>query len=123
MYNKNIVLNILVNTFGKDIENYVQNCINEMDIEELEEYFNQDIDYAVLNVIDQMIVENYEVEAEGEMQQTIFGTLEVKAEVDGFAKWEGVEIFKSSSEMTLELLYEFHAEDRRYKNLYLEYLY
>ena len=123
MYNKNIILNILVNTFGKDIEAYIQNCIDKMDIEELEEYFDQDIDYVVLDMINRMIVDNYEVESDAAEQQTIFGTLEVQAEVDGFVKWEGKEIFKGNSEMILELLYEFHVEDRIYKDLYLEYLY
>lgn len=123
LYNKNIILNILVNVFGKNIETYIRDCIDKMEIEEIEEYFEQDIDYAVLAMINQMLVEDYEVEGNEENQQTISGTLEVKAEVDGWSKWEETEVFKESAEIPMELLYEFQVKDKKYGDLYLEYLY
>lgn len=123
MYNKNIILNILVNTFGKDIETYVQDCIDKMEIEEIKEYFDQDIDYAVLAMINQMLVEDYEVEGGEGNQQIISGTLEVKAEIDGWSKWEEIEVFKESAEIPIGLLYEFQVKDKKFSDLYLEYLY
>ena len=123
LYNKNIILNILVNTFGKDIETYVQDCIDKMEIEEIEEYFDQDIDYAVLAMINQMLVEDYEVEGGEGNQQIISGTLEVKAEIDGWSKWEEIEVFKESAEIPIGLLYEFQVKDKKFSDLYLEYLY
>lgn len=116
-------MNILVNTFGKDIETYVQDCIDKMEIEEIEEYFDQDIDYAVLAMINQMLVEDYEVEGGEGNQQIISGTLEVKAEIDGWSKWEEIEVFKESAEIPIGLLYEFQVKDKKFSDLYLEYLY
>lgn len=40
LYNKNIVLNILSNIFGEQIEDYVQNCVIRLENNILEKYFN-----------------------------------------------------------------------------------
>ena len=82
MYNKNIILNILSNIFGIEIETYVQKCIMRMEKEELEEYFGEEVDYAMLHFLHQIIIENYEIEIEDENQEIISGTVEVEAEID-----------------------------------------
>lgn len=124
MYNKNIILNILSNIFGIEIETYVQKCIMRMEKEELEEYFGEEeVDYAMLHFLHQIIIENYEIEIEDENQEIISGTVEVEAEIDGFSFEEEKSVYKDSTEITIGLLYEFHACNGEYKDLYLEYLY
>lgn len=44
LYNKNIVLNILSNIFGEQIEDYVQNCVIRLENNILEKYFNTEVD-------------------------------------------------------------------------------
>lgn len=46
LYNKNIVLNILSNIFGEQIEDYVQNCVIRLENNILEKYFNTEVDFA-----------------------------------------------------------------------------
>lgn len=123
LYNKNIILNILNSTFGDEIEEYIQNCVVEMDSNELKEYFEQETDYAVLDVLEQMVVQDFEVELDEENKELISGTLEISAEIDGYVHWEGEEIYIESAAVTIGLLYEFHAENEQYTDLYLEYLY
>ena len=47
LYNKNIVLNILSNIFGEQIEDYVQNCVIRLENNILEKYFNIRIIFTI----------------------------------------------------------------------------
>lgn len=123
MYNKNIILNILNNTFGDEIEEYVQNCVVRMESDELEEYIGQEVDYAILDRVTQMVVQDFEIVIEGENQELISGTLEVFAQIDGWVHWDCEEIYIESIILPIGLLYEFHAENDKYANLYLEHIY
>ena len=54
--NKNIVLNILSNIFGEQIEDYVQNCVIRLENNILEKYFNTEVDFAWMSTLNQMVV-------------------------------------------------------------------
>ena len=121
LYNNNIVLNILSTIFEKEIEDYVQDCVIEMDSQELEEYFEREVEYAILSFLRQIIVEDYKIEVR-ENQEIISGTLEVIGEMEGFCFWDE-EVPGERATLFLEVLYEFYAENGKYKDLYLEQLY
>ena len=118
LYNKNIVLNILSNIFGEQIEDYVQNCVIR-----LEKYFNTEVDFAWMSTLNQMVVENYNIDLANN-EEIISGNLKVQAQIDGFVleEKEGGFRYKDSVMLPLTLLYEFHVKNQEYRDLYLEYL-
>ena len=121
LYNKNIVLNILSNIFGEQIEDYVQNCVIRLENNILEKYFNTEVDFAWM--LNQMVVENYNIDLANN-EEIISGNLKVQAQIDGFVleEKEGGFRYKDSVMLPLTLLYEFHVKNQEYRDLYLEYL-
>lgn len=83
LYNKNIVLNILSNIFGEQIEDYVQNCVIRLENNILEKYFNTEVDFAWMSTLNQMVVENYNIDLANN-EEIISGNLKVQAQIDGF---------------------------------------
>ena len=80
MYNKNIVLNILSNIFGEQIEDYVQNCVIRWEKNILEKYFNAEVDFVWMSALNQMIVENYNIDfSEVKGQENVKRALEISA--------------------------------------------
>ena len=122
LYNKNIVLNILSNIFGEQIENYVQSCILKWDRNILEKYFGIEVDIALLNELNRMTVENYNIELEKNEDELISGKLKIQAIIDGFAIGENNVNYVSSTMIPMALLYEFHVRNQEYMDLYLEYV-
>ena len=122
LYNKNIVLNILSNIFGEQIEDYVQNCVIRLE-NILEKYFNTEVDFAWMSTLNQMVVENYNIDLANN-EEIISGNLKVQAQIDGFVleEKEGGFRYKDSVMLPLTLLYEFHVKNQEYRDLYLEYL-
>lgn len=123
LYNKNIILNILNNTFSDEIEAFVQKCVLEMDEEELETFFEQEVDYAFFDEIEQIVIVDFEIESENDTEKSISGTLEISANIDGYIHWDDEAIYVGSTIITLGLLYDFQIQGKRYVDLYLEYLY
>ena len=123
LYNKNIVLNILSNIFGEQIEDYVQNCVIRLENNILEIYFNTEVDFAWMSTLNQMVVENYNIDLANN-EEIISGNLKVQAQIDGFVleEKEGGFRYKDSVMLPLTLLYEFHVKNQEYRDLYLEYL-
>lgn len=123
LYNKNIVLNILSNIFGEQIEDYVQNCVTRLENNILEKYFNTEVDFAWMSTLNQMVVENYNIDLANN-EEIISGNLKVQAQIDGFVleEKEGGFRYKDSVMLPLTLLYEFHVKNQEYRDLYLEYL-
>ena len=123
LYNKNIVLNILSNIFGEQIEDYVQNCVIRLENNILEKYFNTEVDFAWMSTLNQMVVENYNINLANN-EEIISGNLKVQAQIDGFVleEKEGGFRYKDSVMLPLTLLYEFHVKNQEYRDLYLEYL-
>ena len=123
LYNKNIVLNILSNIFGEQIEDYVQNCVIRLENYILEKYFNTEVDFAWMSTLNQMVVENYNIDLANN-EEIISGNLKVQAQIDGFVleEKEGGFRYKDSVMLPLTLLYEFHVKNQEYRDLYLEYL-
>ena len=123
LYNKNIVLNILSNIFGEQIEDYVQNCVIRLENNILEKYFNTEVDFAWMSTLNQMVVENYNIDLANN-EEIISGNLKVQAQIDGFVleEKEGGFRYKYSVMLPLTLLYEFHVKKQEYRDLYLEYL-
>lgn len=123
LYNKNIVLNILSNIFGEQIEDYVQNCVIRWEKNILEKYFNAEVDFVWMSALNQMIVENYNIDL-ADKEEIISGKLKVQAQIDGFIleeKEAGVS-YKDSVVLPLNFWYEFHVKNQEYRDLYLEYL-
>ena len=123
LYNKNIVLNILSNIFGEQIEDYVQNCVIRFENNILEKYFYTEVDFAWMSTLNQMVVENYNIDLANN-EEIISGNLKVQAQIDGFVleEKEGGFRYKDSVMLPLTLLYEFHVKNQEYRDLYLEYL-
>ena len=123
LYNKNIVLNILSNIFGEQIEDYVLNCVIRLENNILEKYFNTEVDFAWMSTLNQMVVENYNIDLANN-EEIISGNLKVQAQIDGFVleEKEGGFRYKDSVMLPLTLLYEFHVKNQEYRDLYLEYL-
>ena len=123
LYNKNIVLNILSNIFGEQIEDYVQNCVIRLENYILEKYFNTEVDFACMSKLNLMVVENYNIDLANN-EEIISGNLKVQAQIDGFVleEKEGGFRYKDSVMLPLTLLYEFHVKNQEYRDLYLEYL-
>lgn len=122
MYNKNIVLNILSNIFGEQIENYIQSCIIKLERNILEKYFSVEVDFVSLNTVDQMTVENYNIELEKNENELISGKLKIQAIIDGFAIDENEINYIASTMIPMELMYEFRVRNQEYMDLYLEYV-
>lgn len=80
LYNKNIVLNILSNIFGEQIEDYVQNCVIRLENNILEKYFNTEVDFAWMSTLNQMVVENYNIDLANN-EEIISGNLKVQAQI------------------------------------------
>ena len=106
LYNKNIVLNILSNIFGEQIEDYVQNCVIRLENNILEKYFNTEVDFAWMSTLNQMVVENYNIDLANN-EEIISGNLKVQAQIDGFVleEKEGGFRYKDSVMLPLTLLY------------------
>ena len=122
MYNKNIVLNILSNIFGEQIENYVQSCIIKLERNILEKYFGVEVDFVSLNTVNQMMVENYNIELEKNENELISGKLKIQAIIDGFAVDENEINYMASIMIPMVLMYEFRVRNQEYMDLYLEYV-
>ena len=122
MYNKNIVLNILSNIFGEQIENYVQSCIIKLEKNILEKYFGVEVDFVSLNTVNQMMVENYNIELEKNENELISGKLKIQAIIDGFAVDENEINYMASIMIPMVLMYEFRVRNQEYMDLYLEYV-
>ncbi len=123
LYNKNIVLNILSNIFGEQIEDYVQNCVIRWEKNILEKYFNAEVDFVWMSALNQMIVENYNIDL-ADKEEIISGKLKVQAQIDGFIleEKEAGFSYKDSVVLPLNFWYEFHVKNQEYRDLYLEYL-
>lgn len=123
MYNKNIVLNILSNIFGEQIEDYAQNCVIRWEKNIIEKYFNAEVDFVWMSALNRMIVENYNIDL-ADKEEIISGKLKVQAQIDGFIL-EEKEVgfrYKASLILPLNFGYEFHVKNQEYRDLYLEYL-
>ena len=121
MYNKIIVLNILSNIFGEQIENYVQSCIIKLERSILEKYFSVEVDFVSLNTLNRMTVENYNIELEKNEDELISGRLKIQAIIDGFAIGENEVNYMASTMIPMVLMYEFRVRNQEYMDLYLEY--
>ena len=123
LYNKNIVLNILSNIFGEQIEDYVQNCVIRWEKNILKKYFNAEVDFVWMSALNQMIVENYNIDL-ADKEEIISGKLKVQAQIDGFILQEKEAgcSYKDSVVFPLNFWYEFHVKNQEYRDLYLEYL-
>ena len=121
LYNKIIVLNILSNIFGEQIENYVQSCIIKLERSILEKYFSVEVDFVSLNTLNRMTVENYNIELEKNEDELISGRLKIQAIIDGFAIGENEVNYMASTMIPMVLMYEFRVRNQEYMDLYLEY--
>ena len=121
LYNKIIVLNILSNIFGEQIENYVQSCIIKLERSILEKYFSVEVDFVSLNTLNRMTVENYNIELEKNEDELISGKLKIQAIIDGFAIGENEVNYMASTMIPMVLMYEFRVRNQEYMDLYLEY--
>lgn len=118
-YNKNIVLNILSSEFFEQIDEFVEQCVWELDGCELANIIYEGGDYAELDHIDGLWVLDYDVSQEEENEH-ISGTLEVSAVIDGYAYWEGEDIAVGSGFYTLGLAFEFLGFGDHYSDLELD---
>lgn len=124
LYNRNIVLDILRSNFWDPIEEFTNRCIMDMNGMELERFLEYTVDYANLDFITEMKVIDYEVEKEEDSSgESVSGTLEVSAEIDGYTHWDGEDILSDSGEITLGFSFNFYVEEGKYSDLELEYLY
>ena len=121
LYNKIIVLNILSNIFGEQIENYVQSCIIKLERSILEKYFSVEVDFVSLTTLNRMTVENYNIELEKNEDELISGRLKIQAIIDGFAIGENEVNYMASTMIPMVLMYEFRVRNQEYMDLYLEY--
>lgn len=118
-YNKNIVLNILSSEFFKQIEEFIEQCVWELDGSELAHIIYEGADYAELDYIDGLRILDYDVWQEEENEH-ISGALEVSAVIDGYAYWEGEDIAVGFGFYTLGLTFEFLGYGDHYSDLELD---
>lgn len=122
LFNKNIVLEILRSNFSEEITSFVYSCVTELYEFELDNIFESTVDFAVLDTIDEMIVNDYSVEEEDD-RQTVEGSFEVLISVDGYECINGDNIYKESGIVNFGIGFTFSAENKKYSNIDLEYLY
>lgn len=125
LYNKNIVLDILSSNFWDSIEDFTNGCVMDMSSIDLDGVFEYMTDYAALDSITEMKVTDYEAEKEeGDIfKELISGILEVSADIEGYAHWDGEDILIDHGEVVLGFSFSFYAEKGEYTDLDLGYLY
>lgn len=118
LFNKNIILEILRSVFSDKIESFVDKCVMGFDEFDLELIFESLVDLVIFNSIEDMIVENFSVE-DDDRGQNVFGMFEIVVSLDGF---QG-DYFVESEMAVLRIEFSFYAEEGKYSDLELEYLY
>lgn len=121
-YNKNIVLDILRSNFWDEIEKFVMDYVLDLENDELIEVFETLVDYAMLDYIEEMSVDCYEVEQE-ENKKNISGVLDVVANIDGYAHWDGEGNLIDDGEIEIGIGFRFYEEEEEYFDIVLEHLY
>lgn len=122
LFNQNIIAEILRSSFGNEIEEFVHDCVADLEDYDLEDVFTETVDFAVLDCIDEIAVEDYRVEDE-EDGRTVSGELGITAVLDGFETVGSENVFKDTGVTVFEAAFSFYAVGGKYSDIELEYLY
>lgn len=122
LFNQNIIAEILRSSFGNEIEEFVNDCVMDLEDYDLEDVFTETVDFAVLDCIDEIAVEDYRVEDE-EDGRTVSGELGITAVLDGFETVGSENVFKDTGVTVFEAAFSFYAVGGKYSDIELEYLY
>lgn len=112
-YDRNLVATIIENEFWDDLYNEIDDCVMNMEGQELDEAFETYVDYAELDQIENVKVVRVEQE-EDDTCTIVRGILEADVSLDGYVYFEGENNMVNSSEVTLE--FEFQFEHQNGKN-------
>ena len=118
-YNKNIVLEMISSTFWDEIETFVEENVMDFEGEELMDIFAQPVDYALLDSIESMSILDFDTDKEEE-NESISGTLQVVALVEGYVHWDGENVWLEDEEMCMGIAFCFDVVDGVCSNLDLE---
>ncbi len=115
-YNKNIVLEMISSTFWDEIETFVEENVMDFEGEELMDIFSQPVDYALLDSIESMRILDFDTDKE-EKNESISGTLQVVALVEGYVHWDGENVWLEDEEMCMGIAFSFDVVDGICSNL------
>lgn len=118
LFNKSIILEILLSSFKDEIYMYLDEYIINFDEYLLDDIFNVSVDFAVFAQIQEMTVLNFQVESD----ESIKGVLQVTVLIDGYEKTNGQDAYKDSQIVVLMLRFRFCVVEDMYSDLQLTYL-
>ena len=128
LYNKNIIMDILQRNFWDEIESNVEKCVMRMKDSEIESIFNYEysIDFAMVDCIEEMDIQDWNAE-ESQWEkgtQTVSGTLDILAQIEGYKYWDGEHIPVGTAGINIGFFFQFECQGKeKFDNLELEHIY
>ena len=119
LYNKNIVLEIIISNFEQQIEDKVSDYVIDLDAFMLEQIFEQIIDYACVDYIESIEVEEYHVQNRDEID-TITGILRVIVLLEGYVHWDGEDEFVEDQSAIINFRFTFANDNNEYVDFELK---
>lgn len=120
LYNKNIVLQIIVSNFSNELEMAIYEATKDLDGFELEEIFEQLIDFAEVDDIGNTEVVDYKVDVCDDVN-VLHGIIKVDVSLDGYVHWDGENEILDTQNYEFEFEFGFKDKEEKYYDFELEW--
>lgn len=121
-FNQSIIQHLFETKFWDTMEKTVAQDIMELDADEYASDFDTLPDSFELDYIESIHVDNFDIEKNGD-ESIVSGEMELHAEVNGFAYYDGESFAVGSLLLVLGYAFSFTECDEVLDSLYLEHIY
>ena len=115
LYNKNIVLEIILSCFSDVLEKAIYEEVVNLDSYELENIFQQIIDFAEVGDIGDAEIEYYRVDTDEKMNK-VYGIIKVDVSLDGYVHWDGENELLDTENHEFEFDFKFNDREEQYSD-------